>query len=139
MKSGFGNMPKLDMSVEIIEAFAAFPAQQRDVLLKLRDIIVSVSNSSSQTGELVETLKWGQPSYATARPVTGSPIRLGVNKKDLPTLYCHCQTTLIQEFRDQFAEIFEFEGNRALVLRGDVESVREELRTCIARALSYRL
>ncbi|MBL4644828.1 MAG: DUF1801 domain-containing protein [Rhizobiales bacterium] len=132
-------MAKMDMGDDVAAAFAEFPEQQRESMLQMRALIVQTCEEAPGTGQLVETLKWGQPSYATVRPVTGSPIRLGISKSGQPALYCHCQTTLIQEFRDQFADSFDFEGNRALVLKGDVETSKAELQSCITRALSYKL
>jgi hypothetical protein len=120
-------------------AFDAMPAKQRKVLLALRKLILQTHRDTTQAGLLVEDLRWGQPSYLTDRPQTGSTIRLGLTKQNEPALYAHCGTTLIGDFRRAHGSRFEFEGNRALLPGHDINAVRTELSWCIKQALTYKL
>ena len=119
-------------------AFDAMPAKQRKVLLALRKLILQTHRDTEGAGLLVEDLRWGQPSYLTEKPQTGSTIRLGLTKKDEPAMFAHCGTTLIGDFRRAHGALFEFEGNRALLPGNDVDAVRTELQGCITQALMYK-
>ena len=116
------------MSPDVVAAFDRFPDPTRARLLRVRDMIVEQGNGSAE-----ESLKWGQPSYATR---FGTPIRLGQTKSGLPAVYVHCQTTLVSEFRDRFPDAFGYEGNRALVLSTNTDE--KVLRLFIQAAQNYR-
>ena len=122
---------------DIAAAFAGVPSGPRKTLLAMRRLIFSVAADNEGVGTVVESLKWGQPSYHTVRPKSGSPIRLGLSKDLRPALFCHCQTSLVAEFRDQFGQDFDFEGNRALVLKGYEVRADSPLHHCLTRALTY--
>lgn len=117
--------------------FDGFPDNIRDQLLALRGLVFRVAAEMPSAGEIVETLKWGQPSYLTVRPKTGSTIRLGVGKSGQAALFFHCQTSLVSQFRDLYPQDFDFEGNRALVLKKSGRLPEAELVHCIALALTY--
>jgi hypothetical protein len=124
---------------DVAAAFAKFPDDVRTRLLDVRALIYQTAHETQGVGDIVETLKWAQPSYETVRPKSGTPIRLGVAKDQRPALFVHCQTTLIAEFRDLYENVFDFEGNRALVFGADPGANRDALAMCIRRALTYRL
>lgn len=90
---------------------------------------------------LEETLRWGQPSYLTTESKSGSMIRID-RVKSTPgqyALYVHCQTSLIEMFKERYPNAFGYDGNRAILF--DVNDVlpEEALRHCIALALTYKL
>ena len=88
-----------------------------------------------------ETLKWGQPSYLTTETKSGSTIRLDAIRA-MPgsyALYFHCQTTLVETFKDKFGATFRYEGNRALIFSAADKIPETELRECIALALTYHV
>ena len=92
-------------------------------------------------GELEETLKWGEPAYVTSQSKSGSTVRIGWSEKRPAqyAMYFHCQTNLVEKFREVFPDDFTFEGNRAIVFaEGDVVPT-ERLAFCIAEALTYHL
>ncbi|MDJ0628106.1 MAG: DUF1801 domain-containing protein [Rhodobacter sp.] len=94
--------------------------------------------AQTATAPLTETLKWGEPAYLTDRCRTGTTIRLGcVKGPERAAVLFHCRTTLIAEFRDQFGDVFEFEGSRALILPHEADFDPDALAICIARALTY--
>lgn len=120
--------------------FETYPAEARPRLLELRELILEVAASLPGVIGIEETLKWGEPAYLTSNRA-GSTIRIDWKPKrpDRYSLYCHCQTSLIETFRALFPEDFEFEGNRALHLRLDEPLPTDVLRVCIEAALTYHL
>lgn len=127
---------------DLAEKFASFPKPERDGLLALRSLIFEIAASLPAVGEIEETLKWGQPSYQTLRPKSGSPIRLGMPKTDGQEqdrfgIYTHCQTTLISDFRNLFPDDFIYEGNRAIHFDNVDEIPMDKLRLFISAALTY--
>lgn len=130
-------MSAAPMTTDVIAVFETFADSVRPQLLNLRELVFETAAQTKAAGEIVETLKWGQPSYLTVRPKSGSTIRLGVAKSGQPALFCHCQTSLISDFRDIYPRTFDFEGNRALVLKEGETIPKVELAHCIALALTY--
>ncbi len=120
---------------DVAAVFATHPRATRAQLMQVRALIYEVA-ADTDTGPLTETLKWGAPSYLTKATKSGTTIRLGQRRTDgRAAMFVHCQTALIDEFRDRFADQFEFDGNRALILPDD--PALDALAVCIARALTY--
>lgn len=108
--------------------------------MNLREMIFDVAESTDGAGHIEEVLKWDTPSYQTVRPKSGTPIRLGGNaEKAQYGLYVHCQTSLIERFRDIYPDVFTFEKNRAILFNLTDEPPQEELRHCISMALMYHV
>lgn len=126
-----------DPAVEAV--FAAYPKALRAPLLDLRRLIFAAAAETEGVGELIETLKWRQPSYVTERPKSGSTIRIDAVKgrDDHYAMYVHCQTTLVPTFRELYPDDFTFEGKRALIFSTKDKVPREALKHCIALALTY--
>lgn len=120
-------------------AFEHFPASISSTLQEIRSLIIDVKDNDATIGELSEVLRWGQLSYLTTSPKTGSMIRLGLSKCEKPAMFFHCGTTLVDTFRTQYSHLFEFEGNRAMVIQESVDACEVELRDCITQALTYHL
>ena len=127
----------VEMPADVTAAFEALSDDARPRLLSIRDLIFKVAADTDGVGEIVETLKWGQPSYLTVRPKSGSTVRLGVSKDGRPALFCHCQTTLVGEYRELYDADFDFEGNRAVILKDEPPLPVAELEHCLALALTY--
>lgn len=113
--------------------FDAMPAGKREQLLETRRLIFEVAEDTG-VGPLTETLKWGQAAYLTEETKAGTTIRLGLDGGE-PSVFFHCQTSLIDEFRSDFPRTFRFAGNRALHLGASPD--RDVLALCLARALTY--
>ncbi len=123
----------------VVEALSRYPDPVRARLLEIREIIFSVAAETDGVGTLTETLKWGEPAYLTEASKSGTTIRLGTTKS-LPNecaVLFNCKTTLIETFRSHFADIFAFEGNRALVLSATNTLPRVPLIFCLRAALTY--
>jgi Domain of unknown function (DU1801) len=119
--------------------FDAYPAAVRGPLLKLRHLILSTAKDTPGVGEMIETLKWGQPAYLPTRPRTGTTVRIDALKgrgARYAALF-HCQTTLIATFRERYGDAFSFDGNRAMVFSAGAPIPERAFRHCIALALTY--
>lgn len=117
----------------------ATPQPARDRLLALRALILETAAATPGVGRIEETLKWGQPSYLTPETKSGTTIRIDA-VRDEPgrvALYVHCQTSLIDRFRELYPDDLSFEGNRAVLLGADAPLPEAPLRHCIGLALTY--
>jgi hypothetical protein len=119
--------------------FDAYPAGLRTDLLALRQLIFDTARETQGVGPLVETLKWGQPSYLPSRPRVGTTIRIdGLRSRPgAYAMFLHCTTTLVADLRELYADDLTFEGNRALVLAQGARLPRAALRHAIGMALTY--
>ena len=126
---------------EIEKHFSAYPDDVRQRLMSIRELIFSEAAISDDIGELEETLKWNQPSYLTTKTKSGSTIRIERYKKDPEkvAVFFHCQTNLVETFREIFPECFSYEKNRAIIIEKGGKLPEKELRHCISMALTYHL
>lgn len=123
------------MDHQVAEAFEAYPGNIKARLLDIRKAIFDVAKDDN-IAVLEEALKWGQPSYLTK---IGSTIRLGADSKP-PSSYAiffHCQTTLVDTFRQVHGNLFNYQGNRAIVFSVTDDVPLTELKHCISLALRY--
>jgi len=121
--------------------FDAYPKNIRAKLLSLRELIFSIAAETKSIGELEETLKWGQPSYVTAKSKSGSTIRIDQIKSASAhyAIYFHCQTTLVETFRQLYPTQFTYGGNRSILFGENDDVAIDELSHCISLALTYHL
>lgn len=128
-------------SPDVASVFASYPKGARARLMSLRHLILDVASTTQRVGTIEETLKWGQPSYLTKDPKTGTTIRLGQprDRPDQIGLYVSCQTNLVETFRQLYPREFSYEGDRAILLPVVGEIPAAELRHMIAMALTYHL
>ena len=61
----------------VAAVFDGYPPALRARLLMLRTLIFDCAAATDGVGNLVETLKWGQPAYLTERPRSGTTITAG--------------------------------------------------------------
>ena len=122
-----------------IEAvFEAYPQPVKSRLLALRRLIFDTAKSTKGVGALEEALKWGQPSYLTTESKSGSTIRIDHVKAEAGryAVYFHCQTDLVETFRERYPEL-RYGGNRSILLDAGKKLPEAALRHCIALALTY--
>jgi hypothetical protein len=126
---------------EVAAVFLAYPEKIREKLLFLRDLIFDVASAVESVGELEETLKWGEPSYRTVKPKTGSTIRIHWKKSlgERYGMYFICTTTLVDTFKEMYPTEFTYEGKRAILFDLNDEIPKDKLRHCIELALTYHL
>src|SRR5262245_34553101 len=118
--------------------FDGYPDRLRQDLLDLRELIFATAAETEGVGNLIETLKWGQPAYLPEKPRIGSTIRIDALKGEecRYAMFFHCQTTLVAKFRQIHRDKFTFLGNRALQFSHGDRLPRAALKHCIALALT---
>jgi hypothetical protein len=126
---------------KVAAVFRAYPAPIRGKLMELRQLIFDVASRTDGVGELLETLRWGQPSYVTAQTGSGTLIRIDQMASPPGTyaMYFHCQTTLVGTFRRIFRDDFTFLSNRGILFQMVNAVPTGKLRRCVALALTYHL
>ena len=126
----------------VAEIFVAASPAQRKTLTQLRNLVFEVASGLQRQGVTIgtieESLKWGQPTFSTVRPKSGSPFRIAPLKNGHQVaLYFICTTSLVSGFRERYDVELTFEGNRAILLACDEPLPREPIKHCIAMALTY--
>jgi hypothetical protein len=123
---------------KVAAAFSSYTARIRAKLLALRRLIIETARTTDGVGPLEETLKWGQVSYLTSESKSGSTIRIDQVKSepDRYALYFHCQTNLVETFREIYPEL-AYGGNRCILLDATEKLPEDALRHCVALALTY--
>jgi hypothetical protein len=118
--------------------FDAYPSPVKTRLLALRRLIFDTADTTEGVGPLEETLKWGQPSYLTTESKSGSTIRIDQVKAEAGryAVYFHCQTDLVETFRELYPEL-RYGGNRSILLDAGEKLPEKALRHCVALALTY--
>ena len=117
------------------DTFASYPEPARSKLAILRRWLMDVADEH-RLGTVTESLKWGEPSFQVK---SGSTVRMDWKPSD-PDHYCvffHCQSRLVETFRELYGDVFTFEGNRAIVFRLDDEVPEDALKHCFLLALRY--
>ena len=134
--------PRADFSDPAVSAvFSSYPKPINAKLLALRRLIFDTAKMTEGVGRLEETLKWGQPSYLTPETKSGSTIRIDQIKSagNQYAIYFHCQTDLVETFRELYPSEFSYEGDRCILLDAAEKLPEPALRHCVALALTYHL
>jgi hypothetical protein len=121
--------------------FSAYPKPLKAKLLALRRLIFDTARTTKGVGALQESLKWGQPSYLTPETRSGSTIRIDRVKSDATryAIYFHCQTDLVETFRELYPTQLRYGGNSSILLDTQDDIPEAVLRHCVALALTYHL
>ncbi|TCZ80764.1 DUF1801 domain-containing protein [Paenibacillus albiflavus] len=129
------NMSTIE-NTKLEEVFEQYPKHIQSKLLILRQIILDTALETKGVDHLDETLKWGEPSYITQK---GSTIRIGWKQSspDQYAMYFNCNTKLVDTFKEVYRDLFNYEGNRAIVFAENDEIPVDELKQCIVLALTY--
>jgi Domain of unknown function (DU1801) len=122
-------------------AISPYSAPVQFRLTALRSLVLETAATLPQVGAIQEALKWGQPSFLTPASKSGSTIRIDGIRHDPEKLamYFHCQSGLIEEFKQHYGGKLEFEGNRAIILNVEDELPIKILRHCISLATTHHL
>ncbi|MFE7376756.1 DUF1801 domain-containing protein [Bacillus cereus] len=123
-----------NMMVE--EVFKQYPKHIQSRILVLRRLILDTAIETEGIDHVDETLKWGEPSYIAKK---GSTIRIGWKQSspDQYAMYFNCNTRLVDTFKEVYRDIFNYEGNRAIVFAVNDKIPVDELKQCIVLALTY--
>lgn len=125
---------------EVAAVFDSYPVATRVELFALRQLILDTADATEGVGAIEETLKWGQASYLTSETGSGSTIRIAATGPESThdyAMYFICRTNLVDTFKHLFGDVFDYEQNRALVFRVGDALHENELRACVAMALTY--
>jgi len=118
--------------------FEAYPPAIRKRLAALRALVLETAEQTDGVGRLTETVKWGQPSYLTDETGSGTTVRIDRLKAgDGYAIFFHCQSGLVDEFRQLYPDTFRFQGNRAIVFEPTETVPARALGHCIALALTH--
>lgn len=115
--------------------FNSYPNNIRPKMDKLRQLILKTAKEL-EIKDLEETLKWDEPSYLTKH---GSTIRIDwkASTPNQYAMYFHCQTKLVETFREIYQDTFQYQDNRAIVFELDTDIPEQPLKHCISLALKY--
>ncbi|HCX21157.1 MAG: hypothetical protein CMB80_28850 [Flammeovirgaceae bacterium] len=122
-------------SQEVHDLLESYPDKPRKRLVELRSLILEVAKTSG-VPRLMETTKWGEPSYVAKK---GSTIRMDWKPKspDKYYLFFICNTDLVNTFRFIFGDELTFEGKRAIVLDLNEKLPEKQIIKCLELALNY--
>lgn len=121
---------------DVEKVFNAYPGCIRSKMLFLRQLVLETASEIDEIIKIEETLKWGEPSYLTK---CGSTVRMGwkQSKPEQYALYFHCQTKLLDTFKERYKSELNFEGNRAIIFNVKDDLALNELKHCISLSLTY--
>lgn len=129
-------------SSSVAAAFDSYPSRARSGLLHLRRLIFEMAAELDGVGPIEETLKWGQPAYLTSTTGSGSTVRVAPTRQPSDHdygMFFICTTNLVATFKRMFGDVFDYDGDRALLFRVGGDLPTAELKECIAMALTYHL
>jgi hypothetical protein len=121
------------------EHFKNQPIDMQNALLALRQLILDTAKTLPDVAPLEEALRWGQLSFLTSQSKSGSTIRIDAVPGE-PTkyaLYVHCQSGLIDEFRQRYPHNMRFVSQRSIEFSLGQPLPSPELQHCISLALTY--
>lgn len=123
-------------SNEVDKLLETYPEEIKNRLEELRKLILTTAKETDGVEKLLETTKWGEPSYVSK---TGSTLRMDWKRKtpDKYYLFFICTTELVNTFRLIFGDELQYEGNRAIVLELNEPIPEVALKRCISLALTY--
>jgi len=126
----------INTNPEVDLVFNNYPEKVLNKILKLRMLIIEAARETEEVTVLEETLKWGEPSYLTKY---GSTIRIDwkKNKPDQYAMYFKCTSKLVPTFRMVYKDVFNFEGDRAIVFHIKDRIPEVQLKKCITAGLTY--
>ena len=121
---------------DVARVIDSYPDAMREKMMCLRQLVLDTAAETEGVNGLEETLKWGEPSYLTKG---GSTVRIDW-KESAPeryAIYFNCNTPLVETFKSIYGDTFTFEGKRAIVFGETDQLPVDELKECIATALTY--
>ncbi|UTF60087.1 DUF1801 domain-containing protein [Gilvimarinus sp. DA14] len=124
------------LPAQIAAVFNAYPQAARTQLLAIRSLIFSLA-VEHKLAAVDESLKWGEASYLVKG---GTAIRIDWKEQtpqQVKVLF-HCQTKLIETFREVYPGEFIYEGNRAMGIALSADIQKLPLAHCLQLAMHYQ-
>jgi len=122
--------------------FDAYPKPLKAKLLALRRLIFDNRKDHQGRRRAAGNPEMG-PAPAISHRRQKAAARSGSTQVNrLPTntrLYFHCQTDLVETFRELYPRELSYGGNRSILLNAQDEMPEAALRHCVALALTYHL
>jgi hypothetical protein len=115
--------------------------EMKTALMFLRDLVLDTARTTEGVGPIEEALRWDQLSFITSQTKSGSTIRIDALSSDPNkyALYVHCQSGLVDEFRNRYPNQMTFVDQRSIVFTLGQPLPLAELKHCISLALTYHL
>jgi hypothetical protein len=128
-------------SKDVATVFEGYTGKMRSRLMHLRSLIFKLASQTAGVGPLEETLKWGSPSYLTTATKSGTTLRIDsiASQHGKYALAVHCQTNLVNTFRQIYGDEFTYDKTRGLILDVNEEIPEKEVCRFIVMALTYHL
>lgn len=122
----------------VLKAISSYPEAAQKDFYQLRRLVYETAARLSDLGPITETTKWGEPAFLTEVCKSGTTIRIAWNQKypEKIGLYVNCKTSLIDSMRGLFANEFEFQGNRGILMRFSTWD-KQCVAQCMEMALTY--
>lgn len=129
------------MQKKIENAISGYAEPVGSGLRALRQMILETAQETPGVGPIHEDLRWGQACFLTQATGSGSTIRIDGNRNDRKkfAIFFHCQTGLVDQFREIYGNELTFVGDRAIELCTDDPLPEKALKHCIALALTHHL
>ena len=126
-------------NLEVALVFDKYSAELRPKLLHLRHLILDTAAKTDGVGQIEETLKWGQPSYLTHKPKSGTTIRIDHDPAEDGKygMYVHCQSKVVETAQIDYPTELTYEGTRAIIFHVDEPLPERAVRHFIKLALTY--
>ena len=120
---------------------APYSPAVKEMLHKLRDLILSIAQDVNDVGSISQELRWNQFSFLTLASGSGSTIRIDGRRDDAAkvAIYFHCQSGLVDQFKEHYNGVLIFEGKRAIIIDVRKDFREAEIRHCILLALTHHL
>ncbi|WP_020208455.1 DUF1801 domain-containing protein [Gilvimarinus chinensis] len=121
---------------QINDLFRSYPPPVCEHLLAVRTLIYDMA-AEHELGKVDEAIKWGEASFLVKG---GTAVRVDWKEKrpEVVKVFFHCQTRLIETFREVYPDVFAYEGNRALLIPLADYSKQSELAHCLSVAMRYQ-
>ncbi|MFN0194509.1 MAG: DUF1801 domain-containing protein [Aestuariivirga sp.] len=123
------------------EATRPYAAPVRRKLAELRKLVLSTAKATAGVGHIHEGRRWNQHSFLTSETGSGSTIRIDGIRNDARkcAVYFHCQSGLIEQFKELYGGELTFEGKRSIIIDVSKKLPTDPLRHCISLALTHHL
>jgi Domain of unknown function (DU1801) len=123
------------------KVIAGYTPRARAGLTELRSLVLATAKDTDGVGQIEEGLRWGQHSFLTSETGSGSTIRIdGLrNYPGTIAMFFHCQSGLIDQFRELYGDKLTYDGKRALLFPAGKSIPAKMLAHCIALALTHHL
>ena len=123
------------------KTIAPYSPAVRSLLRQLRKLVLSTARDIKDVGPVAQELRWNQFSFLTLESGSGSTIRIDGRRTEAnkAAIYFHCQSGLVDQFKEHYKNLLTFEGQRAIILDVQKDLPEAAIRHCILLALTHHL